>query len=235
MVLALVEEELRKDELARERSYRRGVELLERGKCSAAVKKLTEAIVRGERAADAHAGRADAYYRLRKYREALTDYEKALELNYEHPELLFFSMACAKEELGDLEGALGVYSAIIEDDPDEPAAYNNRGRLYFERGRLEDASADFEAAIALDPGYSTPYFNRGNLRAARGDVDGGADDIRRAAKLNPEKTFTDLLFHTERQLPWPRHLAAVFSSAWFWFASSCRPRRPVDDGTAAHT
>ena len=79
------------------------------------------------------------------------------------------------------------YSRAIALQPDNPAAYNNRGHIREGQGDLDGAIADYTRAIELDPQLATAFRNRGNAKRAKGDPFGAIDDIDRAAQLENEQ------------------------------------------------
>jgi len=57
--------------------------------------------------------------------------------------------------------AIADYSQAITLDPEHPAAYNNRGFIYYRTGDLDKAMIDFDQAIQLSPDEADAYYNRG--------------------------------------------------------------------------
>lgn len=95
--------------------------------------------------------------------------------------------AAQKDRKNDFRGSLADLDRAIQLNPNNAAAYNNRGNLKSER--LQDAQgglADLNRAIQLDPKFVSAYDNRGALKAFKlQDIQGGLADINRAIKLNP--------------------------------------------------
>ena len=81
------------------------------------------------------------------------------------------------EKQGRLDNAVQKYQAIIRLNPQLPAAYNNLGRLYFQRNQLEEAVKTLKHAVELDAklapthallGFS--YFRMGDFNKARKEL-----------------------------------------------------------------
>ncbi len=49
----------------------------------------------------------------------------------------------------------------IELDPNDPEAYDDRGRSYRDLGQDQRAIEDYDKAIELDPNVAAAYYNRG--------------------------------------------------------------------------
>ena len=104
-------------------------------------------------------------YRVNDYKEAITDFDKAIQLN---PEIWmsYYNRGTAKVRLaefakkhGNVGQARELYQAAIDDytqtlkiNPDSIRAYRNRGHAKEALGPKEAAEADFEKAKELDQG-----------------------------------------------------------------------------------
>lgn len=53
------------------------------------------------------------------------------------------------------------YQQSIEINPNQPAAYNNRGIALYYLQRADEALKNYDHAITLNPGYAQAYYNRG--------------------------------------------------------------------------
>jgi putative PEP-CTERM system TPR-repeat lipoprotein len=83
-------------------------------------------------------------------------------------------LAVAALRSGDAEAALAEARAMMEDYPDNPAAYNLAGGIYMALDRLDEARAAFEQARSLDPERTQTILNMGLLAVAEGDLDAAA-------------------------------------------------------------
>ena len=100
--------------------------------------------------------------------------------------IAYYNRGNAKDDKGDLDGAIADYNRAIELDPKLAIAYNNRGNAEKAKGDLSGAIADYNRAIELDPKHASAYYNRGNVKDARGDLDGAIADFNLAIELDPK-------------------------------------------------
>ena len=98
----------------------------------------------------------------------------------------YYNRGNAKDDKGDLDGAIADYNRAIELDPKLAIAYNNRGNAEKAKGDLSGAIADYNRAIELDPKHASAYYNRGNVKDAKGDLDGAIADFNLAIELDPK-------------------------------------------------
>lgn len=79
------------------------------------------------------------------------------------------------------------WNHVIQLDPANYIAYNNRGVLFKEHeGKLIMALADYNTAIKLNPEYTGVYYNRGLLLEEQGDLAGAIADYTNVIRLDPK-------------------------------------------------
>lgn len=83
---------------------------------------------------------------------------------------LLFGRACALEDLGRIDDALGAYLSVLGREPTHFGALTNLGSLLFERGRCAEARPYFTAAAALYPADQVALVNLAQSDAERGDL-----------------------------------------------------------------
>ena len=82
---------------------------------------------------------------------------------------------------GRQEDAIGCYTEALREDPSNPWAYCERGRVYLDEPAKQDqALADFNEAIRLDPSLALAYNGRGVVYKNRGDLDQAITDYSEA-------------------------------------------------------
>jgi tetratricopeptide (TPR) repeat protein len=123
---------------------------------------------------------------------ASSDLDEEIRLNSEAIRLepsfseAYNNRGIAREQKGDLEGALQDYNKAIELKPDHAGPYNNRGNARQERGDLDGALEDYGNAIQIKPDYAEAYYNRGNALEAKGDLEGALEDYGNAIQIKPD-------------------------------------------------
>jgi tetratricopeptide (TPR) repeat protein len=127
-------------------------------------------------------------YWLADYRGAISNYDRAIELN---PACsgYYCNRGQSKFELGETSAALADYNRAIQLDPKNAQAYLNRGTLKAcAQTNLTDAVADFTKAIEAhtDPQEYEIFFVRGNAKKELKDFTGAVADYTKALQLNPK-------------------------------------------------
>jgi len=92
--------------------------------------------------------------RSKNYKDALADFNKAIELYPSFAEA-YFKRGNIKNLLGDYEGAITDYSKAIELNPNLAEAYHNRGLTQSRSGNEQAGNLDFLKAGML--GYIRAY------------------------------------------------------------------------------
>ncbi len=94
----------------------------------------------------------------------------------------------AREDRGDLEGALMRYREAIATAPGYPRAYLNLGNILQALRRFDEAITAYRTALTLDPKFAPAHFNLGNLHAGRDQLDRAEGEFRAALRLAPDMT-----------------------------------------------
>ncbi len=94
----------------------------------------------------------------------------------------------AREDRGDLEGALRDYRAAVAAAPALPRAHLNVGNALMAMRDFDAAAAAFGQALALDPGFAPARFNLGNLHRKRGEAAAAEASFRAALAGDPDMT-----------------------------------------------
>ncbi|MCA2775721.1 MAG: serine protease [Microcystis sp. M135S2] len=128
--------------------------------------------------------RGNLYYYQQKYDLALSDYDKAIELNPNYA-YAYYNRGNLYKNLQKYELALADYDKAIELNPNYAKAYYNRGVLYYDQKKYELALADWNKAIELNPNFTDAYYNRGNLYYNLQKYELALSDYSKAIKINP--------------------------------------------------
>ena len=132
-----------------------GMALVEQLEYEEALKSFDAAILNGEDLQLAYRGMGLAYMGLSRYEEAAGSLQRALSYSDERPDQMDYDinyyLATAYYKQGNLDGAKGVYEAILALRPKEKTAWYLKGVIELAQGDTEGASSDFDRAVSIDP------------------------------------------------------------------------------------
>lgn len=128
-----------------------------------------------------------AYQRMEGgyYKGALADYNKALEIHDQDPEI-WLNRGLVKEKLNDLKGAFADYTKAITLDEKFAKAWLSRGNVLTKQGRYKEADEDYTSAITYNPDYSSAYYNRAIARQKLKLPTEACQDLQKAETLGQE-------------------------------------------------
>ena len=104
--------------------------------------------------------RASCYINIRKFKDAIGDYNKLIELNPDS-HFLYYSRGKANIHLEQYKDAVTDYNAAIHINPNYVEAYLDRGKANIHLKQYEEAIKDYNAAIHINPNYAQAYLDRG--------------------------------------------------------------------------
>ena len=132
-----------------------GMALVEQLEYEDALASFDAAILNGEDLQLAYRGMGLAYMGLSRYEEAAGSLQRALSYSDERPDQMDYDinyyLATAYYKQGNLDGAKGVYEAILALRPKEKTAWYLKGVIELAQGDTEGASSDFDRAVSIDP------------------------------------------------------------------------------------
>ncbi len=94
--------------------------------------------------------------------------------------------AFALTEQGKFAQAESYWTDLIEEFPENPAMWSNRGNAKVSQNQLESAIEDFNQAIMLAPTATDPYLNRGTAWEGLGEWDKAIADYHKVLELDPQ-------------------------------------------------
>jgi Flp pilus assembly protein TadD len=118
--------------------------------------------------------------------EALSQYETALRLSPNSPELLN-NLGNVLSQLGHQEGALVYYAEGLRLKP-RPIAHLNLGAAQARLGRFNEAMQHFTKAAQMDPADPRPHFWRGQALLWQGSSAAAVAEYQNALTLDPNDT-----------------------------------------------
>ena len=136
------------------------------------------------------------YYEQGNYEQALESFQKALadskgKIGDVEMDICFYK-ARTQYELGDAEGALDTYKAVI-DYNESPKAYFLRGNLYLQLGKEAKALEDYQKAVQKEKEDYELYISIYEILAAKDRVEDGEKILRKALDISGNKTADKLM------------------------------------------
>lgn len=154
-----------------------------------------------------------------KFREAIADLTRAIELDPDHHKALSERGRLYRDE-GDLELAMDDFNRAIDLAPDVSGYFSNRGLTEKLRDNLVAALADYNEALHLDPDNETALHRRGALHREMKNFGDALADLQRALAIERDNAAIMLeigLVYADQG----RHVKAI---AYFDDAIERRPR-----------
>ena len=125
-----------------------------------------------------------AYAGLKKYEEAITYYNQAIQLKPDYAQA-FNNLGITQKELGRYEEAVGSYNKAIKIKSDFFEAHNNLGVALNELGKQSEAIESYKKAILIKPLSANGYYNLGNEHRQLSNHNGAIGSYKRALTINP--------------------------------------------------
>ena len=95
----------------------------------------------------------------------------------------------ARQQLGDLSGAVASYQAALKLAPDHLPALGNLGFALNECGRFAEAEAILRRAIGLSPDFAAAWFNLGSVLVRQGRMVEAVDAYAAVLRLQPDNAL----------------------------------------------
>ncbi len=133
----------------------------------------------------AYRGKGIAYFKSHNYKNALSQFDKALEIN-ELSDLnmdILYYKGNSQAKAGLYKEAAETYTAILRENPSDAYTYYSRAYAYRLLKDYEKSLADYDKAIKLDSKNYEYYFGKYFLLVETGDKDGAAAVLEMAANI----------------------------------------------------
>ena len=155
-------------------------------------KNLYEAIEYLDRAAmifpsaDIYKLLGDIYYDLDEIPYAAQNYQKALDLKPEFPEI-YYNLGVILSKNNDIDGAVSCYQTAISQKSDYAEAYFNLADCLRQTKENDIAVVCYQKVIELQPNNVEAYLNLGNIFKNQKKYDEAASYYEKAILINPNK------------------------------------------------
>lgn len=142
--------------------------------------------------------KADAYYcrafvlgRMRKYPEAVKNYDEAINLQ-PGSAVYYMYRGIAYNDSGDVDRGLQDFDTALKmanDDALSSMIYAARAQTFRSRGKLDEAIQDYTQAIRLSPDSAYKYSFRGDLYFEKGDYQQAVNDYGEAIRIDSKNKY----------------------------------------------
>lgn len=198
-------------------AYDRGMEALFAGQMREALDYLGRSLRDDPTNPQAHLNRAEAFYHLDEYAQAIEECDQAIALSQagwvyhakhsekaDHDPLVTGDLASAyarrgiaKWELQRKDEALPDFEAAVRYKTTNATVYIYQGQSFLNQGKFDLAQRAFDAAIALDKNSAYGYGLRALVHVHNGNDALAAGDLFRAGKID-EKVRAECAGYAER-------------------------------------
>lgn len=143
-----------------------------------------------EASKEAYIIRASANYSLKKYRIAIEEYTKAIELEPGY-EFVYYNRGLAYYSLNQNLKAIADFDKSIELNPEYISAYYARGNIYSRLNEDGKAVEEYDKAIEIDPYFDSPYYARGNIYSILNQLELAISSFKRFIQLSNDKFWVE--------------------------------------------
>jgi arylsulfatase A-like enzyme/Flp pilus assembly protein TadD len=134
-----------------------------------ALRGLQTVVARGVDSVEVHQYLGRAYAGLGRWREAATEFDKAVTASPEDGET-WRALGEARVALGDRQGAIRAFEKLTALAPKDAVALMQLGEAYRDLARYDEASKAIQAALAIDPAPAQYWNSLGTVLGARGKM-----------------------------------------------------------------
>jgi len=125
------------------------------------------------------------YYSREKLPEAISAYEKAVQLLPMLPEL-WYVLGSAYLAIGRSDNAIETWQNAIKLKPNFAEAYNDIGSAYIRLGRYKEAIEAYKSAVVAKPDFADAYYNLGLAYEAISEWQNAISSYQKAVEINPD-------------------------------------------------
>lgn len=128
----------------------------------------------------------DLYLRKRNYDDAISEYTKAIELNFQWAKV-YEGRGRAYLYKSEYNKAISDFTKAIELDPQYARAYANRSTAYEHEGMHEEAISDHKKFVAITARHQADFwYKKACVYASMGDKTNALENLKKAIALDPD-------------------------------------------------
>jgi tetratricopeptide (TPR) repeat protein len=158
------------------------------------VRHYSEALRYDPSTVEAYNGRGQAYLYLKRFPEALSDFDNAIQAGIVTPKL-YLNKGKSLSNLKRFEEAIPALSRSLELEPKEPETWLLRAKAHQQLGNTAQALEDYGKALELEPKAVEARMNRAVILFALKQYDAAISDNTAALALAPEPAQVPILLN----------------------------------------
>jgi type IV pilus biogenesis/stability protein PilW len=164
-----------------------GLSYVGQGNFQGGLKELVEAAALDPDNAEIQNGLGFTYQSLHEYDKAVTHYKKALKIKPDYAAALN-NLGTVYIRSGESDLALKVLTKVAADETylNRHRAYNNIGRVYYDKRQYRQAIGYYQKAIELRPRFSPAYDNMGFAFERLQEWDRAIEAYKKSIEFSPE-------------------------------------------------
>ena len=127
--------------------------------------------------------RGNAYFQIKKYAEALQDFNRLTEELKVKDAVIFIKKANCNTALGNTDLALKDYTKVINLDRSNEDALIKRADLYVKTNKTPLAIADYRRVLTINPDNPDAYIGRAKMYINQKRYDLAMEDLNQSIKI----------------------------------------------------
>jgi tetratricopeptide (TPR) repeat protein len=138
--------------------------------------------------------KAEDYYNLENYKNAIFFCNKSISLNAKND--IYFIRALSKSKLEDYRGAIEDYTKVVpiliqlkEKNARIAEAFTNRAGCKLAINKTQEAIIDCNTALKYDKEFSRAYYAKGIAYISIDDIENGCKNLTKAGELGLEEAY----------------------------------------------
>ena len=145
---------------------------------------------------------SSAKIKIRLYKDAIHYLTRSRAIDHNQREV-DLNLGFAFLQLGELEQSIVFFSEILQKNPDDFVALNNRASSFYLQKNYKDALVDVKKAMEIDPNYSLAYFTYGKILTDLREYDEALNQFNKCISIEPNyfQTYGALgfLYYNKRE------------------------------------
>ena len=144
----------------------------------------TDTLAKNPNCSTAHSGLGAFLLEGGKLDEAITQYQKALEITPDYADA-HADLGAAFAQKGQVDKAMALYRKALEINPNYAEAYYNLGNALVQKGQVDEAMVQYQKALEINPNHAQAHVNIGSVLLLKGQVDEAIAHYQKALEINP--------------------------------------------------